>query len=142
MTGPMTAFIEGSYQDTMSLMTELRDYLAEIQAESPEDYAKDAEKSVSPEIRAVVIREISAVTRDLTEAMAWLLLQKAAAAGEITPQEAETRSDGLLGEDSALAAPAADVSALPIEIRGYIDRNRRICDQVLKLRAMVTKQAG
>ena len=63
MTGPMTAFIEGSYQDTLSLMTELRDYLAEIQAESPEDYAKDTEKSVSPEIRAVVIREISAVTR-------------------------------------------------------------------------------
>ena len=74
--------------------------------------------------------------------MAWLLLQKAAAAGEITPQEAETRSDGLLGEDSALAAPAADVSALPIEIRGYIDRSRRTYDQILKLREMATKQAG
>jgi hypothetical protein len=30
MSGPLTAFIEESYQDTLSLMTELRDYLSEV----------------------------------------------------------------------------------------------------------------
>ena len=79
MTGPLSAFIEDAYQDTLSLMTELRDFLVEVQA-APED----AEASETTEVRARIVREISAITRNLTEAMAWLLLQKAAAAGEIT----------------------------------------------------------
>ena len=37
MTGPMTAFIEESYQDTLTLMTELRDYLSAIQADDRDD---------------------------------------------------------------------------------------------------------
>ncbi|MGB0630786.1 MAG: DUF1465 family protein [Alphaproteobacteria bacterium] len=142
MTGPMTAFIEESYQETLSLMTELRDYLTEIQAESGNDASDAADQQVSPEVRTVIIREISAITRDLTEAMAWLLLQKAAAAGEITPSEAETRADGLLGEDSALAATPPDIPTLPIQIRGYIDRSRRLYDQILRLRETATRQAG
>jgi len=142
MTGPMTAFIEESYQDTLTLMTELRDYLSAIQADDRDDAPDSKNQPVSPEIRTIIIREISAITRDLTEAMAWLLLQKAASAGEITPSEAETRADGFLGEDSALAAPAPDVSALPIEIRGYIDRSRRLYGQILKLRETATRQAG
>jgi len=142
MTGPMTTFIEESYQDTLTLMTELRDYLSAIQADDRDDAPDSKNQPVSPEIRTIIIREISAITRDLTEAMAWLLLQKAASAGEITPSEAETRADGLLGEDSALAAPAPDVSALPIEIRGYIDRSRRLYGQILKLRETATRQAG
>jgi hypothetical protein len=79
MTGPLSAFIEDAYQDTLSLMTELRDFLVEVQA-APED----AEASETTEVRARIVREISAISRNLTEAMAWLLLQKAAAAGEIT----------------------------------------------------------
>lgn len=142
MTGPMTAFIEESYQDTLTLMTELRDYLSAIQADDRDDAPDSKNQPVSPEIRSIIIREISAITRVLTEAMAWLLLQKAASAGEITPSEAETRADGLLGEDSALAAPAPDVSALPIEIRGHIDRSRRLYGQILKLRETATRQAG
>ena len=137
MSGPMTAFIEEAYQDTLSLMTELRDFLAEVQA-APEDPNADR----PPDVRARIVKEISSITRNLTEAMAWLLLQKAASAGEITPSEAETRADGLLGEDRALAAPAPDVSALPIEIRGYIDRSRRLYGQILKLRETATRQAG
>ena len=85
MSGPMTAFIEDAYQDTLSLMTELRDFLAEVQA-APEDPNADR----PPDVRARIVKEISSITRNLTEAMAWLLLQKAAGAGEITPEEAET----------------------------------------------------
>ncbi|MFT5486002.1 MAG: hypothetical protein ACI9JL_001646 [Paracoccaceae bacterium] len=138
MSGPLTAFIEDSYQDTLSLMTELRDFLAEVQA-APDD----AEENETSEVRARIVREISAITRNLTEAMAWLLLQKAAAAGEITPKEAETRSDGLLAPaNAAHAAAAASGAELPLEIRGYMDRSRRLYDQVLSLREMASKQAS
>ena len=88
--------------------------------------------AISPDVRTVVIREISSITCDLTEALAWLLLQRAAA-GEILPTEAETRTDALLGEDSAAAARAPDVSNVPIEIRRYIDRSRRLKGGLLRL---------
>jgi len=137
MSGPMTAFIEEAYQDTLSLMTELRDFLAEVQA-APEDPNADR----PPDVRARIVKEISSITRNLTEAMAWLLLQKAAGAGEITPEEAETRADGLLAQVDADRIAAADGAELPLEIRGYIDRSRRLYDQVLSLREMVSKQTG
>ena len=60
-------------------------------------------------VRAAVVGEISSITCDLTEAMAWLLPQRATA-GEISPTQANTPADGLLGEDSAPA-----VSTVPIE---------------------------
>ena len=137
MSGPMTAFIEEAYQDTLSLMTELRDFLAEVQA-APEDPNADR----PPDVRARIVKEISSITRNLTEAMAWLLLQKAAGAGEITPEGAETRADGLLAQVDADRIAAADGAELPLEIRGYMDRSRRLYDQVLSLREMVSKQTG
>ena len=137
MSGPLTAFIEDAYQDTLSLMTELRDFLSEVQA-APED----PNANRPPDVRARIVREISSVTRDLTEAMAWLLLQKAVAAGEITPEEAETRADGLLNPVDADRVAAANGADLPLEIRGYMDRSRRLYDQVLSLREMARKQAG
>ena len=137
MTGPLSAFVEDAYQDTLSLMTELRDFLVEVQA-APED----AEESETTEVRARIVREISAITRNLTEAMAWLLLQKAAAAGEITPEEAETRADGLLTPGETERIAAANGAELPLEIRGYVDRGRRLYDQVISLREMTAKQAG
>ena len=137
MSGPMTAFIEEAYQDTLSLMTELRDFLAEVKA-APEDANADR----PPDVRARIVKEISSITRNLTEAMAWLLLQKAAGAGEITPEEAETRADGLLAQVDADRIAAADGAELPLEIRGYMDRSRRLYDQVLSLREMVSKQTG
>jgi hypothetical protein len=130
MSGPLTAFIEESYQDTLSLMTELRDYLSDVQA-SP-DNGGDSDS----ETRARIVREISSMTRHLTEAMAWLLLQKAAAAGEITSDEARQRADGLLTPENPGQTPAPDGASLPLEVRGYMDRSRRIYDQVLKLRGM------
>ena len=57
-------------------MTELRDYLTETQTEEDR----------SAEARTHIIREISSITRHMTEAMAWLLLQKAASASEITDE--------------------------------------------------------
>ena len=132
MSGPLTAFIEEAYQDTLSLMTDLRDYLTETQTE----------EAGPAEMRTHVIREISSITRHMTEAMAWLLLQKAAAAGEITDEEARTRADGLLESEAGEPIPHTENAALPLELRGYMDRSRRLYDQIMKLREMADKNAG
>ena len=139
MAGALAAFIEDAYQDTLSLMTELRDYLTAFQASKGDD--------TDVQTRTRVIAEISAITRNLTEGMAWLLVQKAVAAGEITPEDAKARSVGMLERaDEAADPPALDAKALPMEVRSYIDRTRRIYDQLHKLRDMtdrgVERRAG
>ena len=127
MSGPLTAFIEESYQDTLSLMTELRDYLAEV------NDSTEAGPPSPDDTTTKIIREISGMTRYLTEAMAWLLLQKAVAAGEISGQEARDRSDGLMSANGGEPVPDG-AAGLPIEVRGYIDRTRRIYNQITRLR--------
>jgi regulator of CtrA degradation len=134
MAGPLNAFIEDSYQETLTLMTELRDYLTEIQS-SPTP-------SLDPQIRTRIIGEISSMTRHMTEAMAWLLLQKAAAAGEITSVEASERADGLMTVEETPREPEAGAAALPMEVRGYIDRSRRLYGQIRKLRETTDRATG
>ena len=131
MAGPLHAFVEESYQDTLSLMTELRDYLTGIQGEEAPD--------IDPQLRTLIIGEISTMTRHMTEAMAWLLLRKAAAAGEITDSEARNRADGLMSGDDALPEPVQGALSLPMEVRGYIDRSRRLYDQIQRLRESAHK---
>ena len=141
MTGPMTTFINGSYQDTLPLMTELRDCSIGIKTGTSEESPKDTLDAIYPVVRAAVIGEIHSITCDLTEAMAWLLPQRATA-GEISPTQANTSADGLLSEDSAPAAPAPAVSNVPIEIRRYIARSRRLYGWIVRLRETAAQNAG
>ena len=110
-------------------MTELRDYLTETQTEEDR----------SAEARTHIIGEISSITRHMTEAMAW---QKAAAASEFSDEEARTRADGLLEPMAGGPISNAENAALPIELRGYMDRSRRRYDQIIKLREMADKSTG
>ena len=141
MTGPMTTFFNGSYQDTLPPITELRDCPIGIKTGASEESPNYTLDAIHPVVRAAAIGEISSITCDLTEAMAWLLPQRATA-GEISPTEANTPADGLLGEDSAPAAPVPAVSKVPIEIRRYIDRSRRLYGWIVRLRETAAKNAG
>ncbi len=106
-----------------------------------EESPNDTLDAIYPIVRAAVVGEISSITCDLTEAMAWLLPQRATA-GEISLTQANTPADGLLGNDSAPVAPAPDVSTVPIEIRRYIDRSRRLYGWIVRLRKTAAKNAG
>ena len=141
MTGPMTTFITGSYQDTLPLMTALRDCSIGIKTGASEESPNDTLDAIYPVVRVAVIGEIHSINCDLTEAMAWLLPQRATA-GEISPTQANTPADGLLGEDSAPAAPVPAVSKVPIEIRRYIDRSRSLYGWIVRLRETAAKNAG
>lgn len=141
MDAPMIAFIEDSYQESLTLITELRDYLSDLQADAADAQDGDTAEQ-DPQVKIRVIGEISSMTRHMTEAMAWLLLQKAAAAGEITADEARTRADGLLTDDEAPKPTAPGAGVLPIEVRGYMDRSRRLYDQIQRLRETLQKTSG
>ena len=58
MTGPMTILVNGSYQDTLPLMTELRDCSIGIEI-GFEESPKDTLDAIYPVVRAAVIGEIT-----------------------------------------------------------------------------------
>ena len=79
-TDSQDAFLEKAYKDTYDLLVAVRDYVA---AE-----ATDAAAALEPQQRLQLTYELSRITRRLTDIMAWLLIRKAVAAGEVTEQEA------------------------------------------------------
>lgn len=123
----LAAFIDKAYQEASDLLVEARDYVAGRLSES-------AVQALASADRLRLTAELSRVTRRLTEVMAWLLVQKAVAAGEITAAaaagtEAAALPAGGLGE----VDPTQDIGNLPLAARGLIDRSRRLYAEVARL---------
>ncbi len=128
-------FLEKAYREVLGLLVEVRDYVA---GPSKQDGA-----ALPPQDRAMLAHELTKVTRRLTDAMAWLLLQKAVAAGEITAAEAaESEAAALPAGGLGDADPTRDVGNLPLAARGLIDRSRRISAEVSRLDASLRRAAG
>ena len=123
-------FVEKTYQDTYDLLVSIRDYISGPMEEEAGDLEAPDQLRLT--------REISSMTRDLTDAMAWLMLQKAIDAGELTPEEAEAEPAWNLGEtpkEGDEPEDAEGIARLPITARSFIDRSRRICAMVRQLAA-------
>ena len=126
---PLAAFIDKAYQEASDLLVEARDYVAG-RSSAPADQA------LSPADRLRLTQALSRVTRQLTEVMAWLLVQKAVAAGQITAAEAvETDAAVLPAGDLGEVGPTQDIGNLPLAARGLIDRSRRLYAEVTRLDA-------
>jgi len=122
-----TAFIERAYGEALDLLVEVRDYVANGASANRGGLATDD--------RLQLTYELSRVTRELTNVMAWLLLQKAVIAGEMT--EAEAAADPSATMDLPPGGgteedPAAQ-ARLPIAARGLFDRSRRLVAHVVTL---------
>jgi regulator of CtrA degradation len=121
-----TAFVQRAYDDTYSLLVAMRDY---VSGPSTADSAE-----LEPNDRLRLTHELSRVTRQLTDVMAWLMVQKAVAAGEISVQ------DGAAAPAAQLDLPDDDddddfegLGRLPLTARSLIDRSRRITALVRQL---------
>ena len=119
-------FLEKAYGEALGLLVEVRDYVA-----GP---SKEDGEALLPQDRAGLVHELTKVTHRLTDAMAWLMLQKAVAAGEITAAEAaESEAAALLAGGLGDADPTQDIGNLPLAARGLIDRSRRLYAEVARL---------
>lgn len=121
-----TAFVQRAYDDTYALLVAMRDY---VSGPSTDDAA-----ALDPNDRLRLTHELSRVTRQLTDVMAWLMLQKAVAAGEISA------TDGAAAPAAQLDLPADEndedmegLGRLPLTARSLIDRARRITALVRQL---------
>ena len=126
-TGSANPFVERAYRDTYDLLVAVRDY---ISGPMPED-AETLEKSDHLQLT----HALSKITRQLTDVMAWLMLQKAVAAGELSPQAANAQPAARLASltDLAELIDNAALGRLPIAARGLIDRTRRVTALVAQL---------
>jgi len=127
-TGSADPFIERAYEETYELLIVMRDYLSG----SMRDEARELDNGDQLQLTY----HLSRVTRQLTDVMAWLMLQKAVAAGELTSREAAGEPSAELDslEDAGDEIDPEAVARLPLAARGIIDRARRLCALVGQLR--------
>src|SRR5438270_12412242 len=121
-----TAFFSKTYDETMGLLVEVRDYVAHDQKRDRDELA--------PSAGALLSCEALRVTARLTQVMAWLLAQKAIHAGELSTEEVIERHDRLT--DIAVCMdeePEDEVMGLPARFRELLERSHRLYIRVARL---------
>lgn len=123
-----SAFVQRAYDDTYALLLAMRDYVS-----GP---SSDDANQLEPQDRMRLSLELSRVTRQITEVMAWLMVQKAIAAGEITADEGAEQAAGQLTlDDEDSETDMEELGRLPLSARSLIDRARRIAALVRQLQS-------
>jgi regulator of CtrA degradation len=133
--GPAQAFIARCYDETAALLVDARDYLADRAASDAAD--------LSMPVRIQLTQELTTMTRRLTEAMSWLLLRRAIAAGELSLDQARGHDSFELSAEPALTGADPDrLDALPLGARSLVDRSRRLYAQLSRLKASLDSALG
>ncbi len=126
-------FLDTTYDDTMALLVEARNYAAYRQA--------DEVQSLEPGTRLQASYESLRVTARLTEVMAWALLRKAVAAGEITHAES-INDDTAITQVAVCADPSGSENPeLPGGLRSLLERSHRLYQRVARLDRMMRATA-
>ncbi|HYG90857.1 MAG TPA: DUF1465 family protein [Azospirillum sp.] len=124
MIAPAT-FFNGTYDETMSLLVEARNYIAYYEAG---DHHK-----LPPHVRLQISYESMRVTSRLTQVMAWLLAQKAVHAGEISQETAASEEFALSGGEICSDPSGPDNEDLPSGLRSLLSRSHRLYMRIHRL---------
>jgi regulator of CtrA degradation len=137
-----TAFFEKTYREALDLLRETRDYLA---------YCHERDmRNLRPIDRLRFSLESTRLTARLTGIMAWLFVQKALEAGELTALEAARESHCLLRREVCLAgaAPAGDLAGnaasaaaeMPRGLTSLLERSRRLYARIARLDELTARE--
>jgi regulator of CtrA degradation len=133
ISGAPTAFYAKTYDETLGLLVEVRDYV--LQGE------RHDRAGLAPVVGVRLSCEALRVTARLTQIMAWLLAQKAIHAGELSTEELVERHDKLA--DIAVCMDvdeAAGMDGLPARFRELLERSHRLYIRVARLDEMIRRQ--
>jgi len=128
-----STFFNGPYDETMSLLVEARNYIAYQEAVD--------NRKLPPNVRLQVSYESMRVTSRLTQAMAWLLAQKAVHAGELTLEQMASDEYALSGGDICSDASGPENEDLPSGLRSLLERSHSLYSRVSRLDEMVRREA-
>ncbi len=125
--------LKKTYDETLALMIEARNYLA---YKAPRDGAR-----LPAEIGLKASCEAFRVTSRLTQVMAWLMAQRAVHTGEMALEEACSDRYRLSGRSVCLDDSAADDDALPRGLLSLLDRSLRLYERIARLDEMTAQRS-
>ena len=124
-----TVYFDRTYRETMRLLVEARDYM---RFREPTD-----RRAMPDDHRLAVNCEALRVTSRLTHIMAWLLVQKAVHAGEMTAAEAAAADHRLAGQAVCRERIAAGGVAMPPTLEQLLEQSYQLYARVERLDALV-----
>lgn len=128
-TGEPVAFLDGTYEEALKLTREARDYLA---VQESTDLAK-----LAPEARLVASCETMRLTARLSQVMAWLLVQKAVHAGEMSRAAALEARFRLAGQGICAEADPVAIDYLPIGLAQLMNASHALYSRVARLDSLL-----
>jgi len=131
-SGPITFFAR-TYDETVGLLHDARDYVANGQRRDADGYGLAG--------RAVTAQETTRLVARLTQVMAWLLVRRAVHAGEISAKEGleETRR---LGCHAVCLAEGSAPTVMPeSRLARLMERSLRLYVRVARLDEMLERGA-
>jgi regulator of CtrA degradation len=132
--GAQTAIFTRTYDETLSMIVEARNYMAHQDPRVPRRRRGGEDLHFSCEALRVTSR--------LTQVMAWLMLQRAVVYGEISPEEACLDHNRLSGREVCLDTNSMDDDSLPAGLRSLLTRSYRLYQRVSRLEEMVLVRVG
>ena len=119
------AYFRRTYDETMDLMVEARNYMAYVERRERERAGAMAGLRISCEAMRVTSR--------LTQVMAWLMMQRAVHEGELEAEEALAAAHRLSGGEVCLDDTFSADTALPNGLRSLLDRSLSLYQRVARL---------
>ena len=126
--------INRTFDETLALLEEVREY-------SMYDGAKETEDLPNTD-RLWINQERLRLTARLSEIMAWLLVHKAVAAGEITADKAHTEKFRLSAQAICMKDGRTGNLEWPPRLNGFLEKSRELYDRVSKMDQMTARLIG
>lgn len=129
MTSPShtIAYFDSTYQEALDLAREARNFI--VYQDSVETAKLD------PAVRLVISCESMRVTTRVGQIIAWLLVQKAVHAGELTRAQAAQAPYRLSGKKVCEANALVADEKIPDKLQDLLDRSHRLYARVARLDA-------
>ena len=131
---PPVTYFDSTLGEAMGLAREAREYLT---------YQDAADRSgMTAKSRLAASCEAMRLTARLTQVVAWLLVQKAVHAGELTREQAAQPRYRLGGQEVCEAAQPIAEEPLPDRLRELMARSLQLYQRVARLDAMLDRDTA
>ncbi len=98
---------------------------------------RDESRALPRDVALAYATESMRLTTRLMQIASWLLVQRAVAEGEITPDQARTEKNRVKIADMNTPTPSSAMDMLPLRLRELMDASQRMQARVMHLENMV-----
>lgn len=131
MASASTAFFSRTFNDAVALAVEARNYIAA--------YGLGEKSQLPVQVRLQASYQAMRVTSRLTQAIAWLLAQKAVFQGEMTERDLASDAYALSGGTLCSDPSGPELEELPRPLRSLLKRSHNLYQRVERLDAQVRR---